>query len=763
MKLSSIYICFLIFYLPFLTMAQSETELIEAYLQEDSSMQEFEALYDAVMSMENFDELKGMELLSKQAGMEDLAAANIIYQQIEQSKDPKQLAKLYHQAGQIHFQRQNYPKALDDFQKALPYLKQSLNGQKKHPRLSNALSLIAKTQQRLEQPEEALKSYQEALYRISTDDDPSNSLDLPGTAHYIDPYIALQILSEKHTIHQALYSSQSELRQLKNALRTLVKKMELIGKVKQKYQSESYKLLLGEAAVSVYGQAIQTALKLYESTGASHYQKQAFEFAEAGKANLLTEALQKVMTRQNGSIPSELLQREKEAKTLVANLRLNAQDNPAKFRDQLLAAETDLAEIQETIAPYLSAWQELNIPIASINALQAVLKPTEGFISYFSTETLIYRFSVRQKSLEVDSIVISTELYDQINRFKAELSTNHFEIAPQIAFHNYTQSAHDIFNRLLGFKQIETIDKLIISPDHSLWQIPFEALLTEQAEGKTISYSLENLPYLIKQAAITYANSASLYLHHRKRTKSKSSLRPIATYAPVFSETTHSLSRAYCEAEQLAGLQYNRWEAEQIADIMSGDVFVAQQANKASFMEAAQNYKMLHLATHACLDDEDPMGNKIFFSDAALNVADLYDLNIQAEMIVLSACETGLGTVHRGEGVMSLARGFSQANCPSIIMSLWNIADDASAELMVPFYQALKSGYDKSDALRQAKLVFLEHQDKIKEHPYFWAGFVHIGLESAIQENENRKWIWFGILAIATLFVMFNFFGPMKK
>jgi CHAT domain-containing protein len=759
MKLSSIYICFLILYLPVLLIAQSEAALIEAYLQQDSSMQDMEALYDAVMSMEDFTELKGMELLSQQAGMEDLAAAKRIYQQIEQSKDAGQLAKLYHQLGQIHFKQQNYPKALKDFQQALPFLEKSLGG-KKHPAISNTLSLIAKSHQKLEQPELALQNYQEALYRLSVDNEPANRLDLPGTKHYIDPGGAFQILGEKVDVHQALYQAQSNVSHLKNALRALSKQIELIAKVKQKYQAESYKLLLGEAAVSVYGQAIQTALKLYEATRENHYQEKAFEFAEAGKANLLIEALQKVMTRQSGAVPVELLQREKEAKTLVANLRLNVQENPTKFRDQLLTAETNLAEVQEAIAPHLSAWQELDIPMASINALQAILKPTDSFISYFSTEAMIYRFSVRQKSLEVDSIIISSELYEQINQFKTELSTNHFEIAPQAAFHNYTQTAYLLFRQLLGLQEIKGLDKLIISPDHSLWQIPFEALLTTQTETSNISYSLSNLPYLIRQAAVSYANSASLYLHHHNSKHTASRLRTIATYAPVFSETTHSLSRASCEAEQLAGLQYNRWEAEQIADIMSGDVFVAQQANKANFMEAAQNYKMLHLATHACLDDEDPMGNKIFFSDDALDVADLYDLDIQAEMIVLSACETGLGTVHRGEGVMSLARGFSQANCPSVIMSLWNIADDASAELMVPFYQALKSGYDKSQALRQAKLEFLEHQDKIKEHPYYWAGFVHIGLESAVQNNENRKWIWFGILGILAFFVIF---GLKKK
>ena len=110
-------------------------------------------------------------------------------------------------------------------------------------------------------------------------------------------------------------------------------------------------------------------------------------------------------------------------------------------------------------------------------------------------------------------------------------------------------------------------------------------------------------------------------------------------------------------------------------------------------------------------------------------------MNLQADLVVLSACNTGLGRHQKGEGIMSLGRAFAYAGCPNIVMSLWQADDYATSELMKMYYRYLKEGFDKGQSLQKARAEYLATQDQL--HPYFWGSFILIGDPTPIQDSSN--------------------------
>lgn len=213
-------------------------------------------------------------------------------------------------------------------------------------------------------------------------------------------------------------------------------------------------------------------------------------------------------------------------------------------------------------------------------------------------------------------------------------------------------------------------------------------------------------------------------------------------------------------------------EVNAIADHFEGQFYEGATASEQLFKEYAPNYDIIHLATHAIIDDVHPMNSRLLFSlnedsvqnanspdesaqDGNLYAWELYNMQLNAQMAVLSACNTGFGKLQRGEGVMSLGRAFAYAGCPSIIMSLWPAQDQATADIMVNFYQGLSAGMTKDEALQKAKLKYLENTDELFAHPFYWASFVVQGDSAPLNTPYGMFSYWWlgGGLALVLLSV----------
>ncbi|NUM82175.1 CHAT domain-containing protein [bacterium] len=223
----------------------------------------------------------------------------------------------------------------------------------------------------------------------------------------------------------------------------------------------------------------------------------------------------------------------------------------------------------------------------------------------------------------------------------------------------------------------------------------------------------------------------------------------------IAAQELETFERADSVYEGLRSLPWSEKELDAIAEVLPGKFYKFTDASEERFKSEAPKHRIIHLATHAIIDDKAPLYSKLIFAknpkgreDGLLHTYELYNMRLNADLAVLSACNTGSGMLVRGEGVISLARGFLYAGCPSIVMSLWSIDDKSTSLLMRNFYEGLSQGLTKDEALRESKLKMINSGDPVMSNPYYWAGFVTIGDTRPIRiENPGRPDWWIYILA----------------
>ncbi len=206
---------------------------------------------------------------------------------------------------------------------------------------------------------------------------------------------------------------------------------------------------------------------------------------------------------------------------------------------------------------------------------------------------------------------------------------------------------------------------------------------------------------------------------------------------------------------RLRDLPWAEKELKSIANVVESELYLRGDATEAAFKQNAGRFGIIHLATHVILDDKEPLYSKFVFSkdpgsgeDGYLHLYELYNMRLRANMAVLSACQTGIGKNIKGEGMMSLARGFAYAGCPSVVMSLWSIDDKATSMVVTGFYNGLAQGQSKDVALRNAKLALINGGDPVLANPYYWAGMVVIGNTEPLDvtRGEGDGGVWFFIM-----------------
>jgi len=197
-------------------------------------------------------------------------------------------------------------------------------------------------------------------------------------------------------------------------------------------------------------------------------------------------------------------------------------------------------------------------------------------------------------------------------------------------------------------------------------------------------------------------------------------------------------------------------EVQSINETVPSRVFINEKATEANFKKYASDYNILHLAMHTMMRDDAPLYSMLAFTnvkgedtieDNKLYAYEIYNLKLNAQMTVLSACNSGFGKMQKGEGMMSLARGFIYAGCPSIIMTLWQVTDKSSSDLMTSFYKYLKKGKSKQEAMRLAKVDYLAKADDLTSNPYFWSGFVVLGDNSPVYRRSGFAY-WMIVIGI---------------
>ncbi|MEM9856895.1 MAG: CHAT domain-containing protein, partial [Bacteroidota bacterium] len=212
--------------------------------------------------------------------------------------------------------------------------------------------------------------------------------------------------------------------------------------------------------------------------------------------------------------------------------------------------------------------------------------------------------------------------------------------------------------------------------------------------------------------------------------------------------------------DNLGELPGSTKELDNISKLWPGLTFKGQDATEAAFRKHAPSAGIIHLATHSLVDHNNPMNSVIVFSennqneeDGLLHTYELLNMKLNASLVTLSACNTGVGKYYEGEGMISLATGFNMAGVDNIVMSLWPVPDQTTSVIMTSFYSYLQKGKEVSEALRQAKLDFISSQDENLKHPYYWAGFV-VSSDKWNTGEADRSWIWLLLIVFPVAVVL---------
>jgi CHAT domain-containing protein len=312
---------------------------------------------------------------------------------------------------------------------------------------------------------------------------------------------------------------------------------------------------------------------------------------------------------------------------------------------------------------------------------------------------------------------------------------------PDLAKAQFIASASFFYDKFLrkALSDSKNIKTLIIVPDKELGHLPFEVFLKNKPQ-QALGYA--KFDYLLNDYAVTYSFSATQLIEKKAQDlKSKPQKRGVLAFAGDYREENKQIAAAENRSAGVRALRQNlqplpgaEEEVAEMRKYMYGEFFNGKEAGEQIFKDKAKDYNIIHLAMHGLLDTKEPILSSLAFSedgkadeDNFLYSYEITQLDLSARLVVLSACETGYGKFNQGEGVMSLAHSFMYAGASSVLVSLWQVNDRSTGEIMRYYYFNLAKGMTKGDALQKAKQEYLQKAEDTFTQPAFWAAFVQLG------------------------------------
>ena len=591
----------------------------------------------------------------------------------------------------------------------------------KHPEIANTHFLIGSIFQKQSDFKAAVESYQRSIYANLYTQDYQTVYDLPELRDYYNADILLSSLQSKAKALEALHFENSlKLKDIDGALAAYLACDELIGKIRQLRLNESDKLRLGAVAFEVYENGISTALYLAERTfRKSYYQQLAFNFCERNKSAVLLDAINDTKARHFAGIPDTELAREDSLKDQIIFLEQklagrNTAEEDLALKTQLFTYESALRDFIAKLENQYPEYYKLKYSssMATVGNLQLLLNETTAVLSYFAGEETIYAFLVTQKKHKVFAFKKERDFTKNITGLR-----NAIKYREAMMFEKFSRL---LFTQLMP-KLPANITSLVVLPDGIVGTVPFEALVVNK--GRDVKYLLQDL-------AISYDYSATL-LADRITANGLETGEGILLSAPLSFEENEVVMKMLPDTEkEVNEIRYLFTNAAKEARV----VLNASASERLVKSDELGQYQYLHFATHGMVDEAQPNLSRIFLSpdeqeDGSLYAGEIYGLKLHADLVNLSACETGLGKVTRGEGIIGLSRALMYAGAKNLVVSLWQVADASTAELMIEFYK--QHLHDPGNSLfagdlRKAKLSLL--QSEKYRSPYYWAPFVLIGM-----------------------------------
>ncbi|MEW7292976.1 CHAT domain-containing protein [Aquimarina sp. 2304DJ70-9] len=688
------------------------------------------------------------------------------------SKNHKDLGLIYLGFGESYRKKK-------EFQSALYYLEKSkvhyseIHNNKRHPDLAKCNNFMGKIYEESGDLLKALEYYQSALKYNNLSHDKESVSKNSEPIDYMNMSVEIASFLDKAIVLKKLYLANKDLNHLKIALSTYISLDKLIDENRHNILTYEDKVAFSELVSEVYENAIETALLLALEEGYEASAKKAFYYLEKKKTHILKEFILKEEIKKHLDIPSDIISLEDKIKAdqsyykskLIESTNSDSLSiaNRTRYKDELFRVNRKHDSLASVLREQYQGYYRLKHQnsIVSIEEVQENLEENSTLIELFATDNTTHAFIISKNGFSIKELATTNTLESNIEKLRNAIISNNIN--------KYQNSAYTLYNELIAPIKDELIgDELIIIPDGPLWHLNFDLLLTQNNEDEA-----RNMSYLLRDYAISYANSANLLFNPLQKTSKSSEIRreclafSFSDNPQLANSKTMSLATLRGAGDDLPG---TRKEIKSISNIVDGQYFYGSEAIEANFKQNVNQYSILHLALHGDVDHENPQNSKLYFTKSKDTIEDnllysheLFALDIPAELAVLSACNTGTGTIAKGEGIMSLGNAFQYAGTKSLLLSSWEVSDKSAPVLIENFYINLANGMNKAKALQKAKLDFLKTASFDQVTPFYWGSFYLLGNVDPIDIDQPIGIYIYWIALTCVLILLFLVFFYYRK
>lgn len=541
------------------------------------------------------------------------------------------------------------------------------------------------------------------------------------------------------------------------------KAIELIEDTRAKLGVSEEKAGFFEDKTELYKNLIGVLYRSSDKETKRDNEAQAFRYAERARARAFLDLLAAASIDIEQDLAPDLAQRKKVIENRISQVNAqlfkeSAVELAKQDKARIEQLEKEGGQANEDYADWLRelAWRDRRYtalkypePI-SLTQTQKLLDERTLLLSYSLGESSSFLFAVSRNRYLLAQLGSAAIISANVEKLLAAITDKN-----QSSPNEYLRQSVHLYKLLIepAREMLAGKSELIIAADGALHRLPFEALLAPTASTLT---PLPRLPYLVRDFSVSYVPSASV-LANLLSERRKATLKEFVAFAdPIYSQGAQPGEQARLIATLTRGsgsgqmkflpLSHSRHEAEGIAKLFppgQADLFLGATASEenAKAKDRLSQYGVVHFSAHGYLNEErprfsgivlslpqaSPAGQTTSIEDGLLSAYEIFNLKLNAELVVLSACETGLGKEIKGEGMLGLMRAFMYAGAPSVMVSLWKVDDESTADLMIGFYQhwrgTNKGRLSKAEALRLAQLEAIKQGSL----PYFWAPFILVG------------------------------------
>ncbi len=670
-------------------------------------------------------------------------------------------ATALHNLAQTYQGLASYKQAEFYFQEALLVRKKSLG--LSHPLCSNTYISLANLNVKMGQYQQARQYAHQVIHDMSYNDywprmntkwvNQLKSYDYLSNLHLLEIEKALACLFEIESIER---NPNTKKRQL--LLANLA--MHLLKRSRNEYINDKDKLRL-------LAESHNWMLRSLDVLDLNKDFQQAFANVEFHKSVLLMEATKAVKAYQLGDLPDTLVAKERLFQMNQAELQAQLlKKRPVREKDSLRTLLNELnlqinsfkKQVEKEYPKYTKQKYQNYTP--TVPEIQYGLDNDQAIVEYVLGDSMIYAFYIDKGHTQTIKLPIRIDTLN--NRVKAlhqtlsDFTFPHKSKQSLQTYQTYSKNAYWCYEQLLKpiLNGKVDIKHLIIIPDGALGHLPFESFLIKKAPSSKVSYS--DLDYLISDYRISYHYSGSLWNENKNEPKRQNNGQIIAMAGHYDTQPDSASMELRLPAHRrlrsgLNTLPAAKLEVEALAQEFKGFFGLDTLATERIFKEKADQFSIIHLAMHGILNKKFPTLSSLVFTEdqdsMENNILQAYEiskLNLNADLVVLSACQTGYGKFEKGNGVASLARSFMYAGVPSLVVSLWLVDDLVTSKIMKYFYLNLASGMNKAEALRQAKLTYIKNAHGSLAHPAYWSSFIQIGNSKPVKiERKYAYTPWY--------------------